>query len=310
MTILGEDGPVLWHARAMSWWTLLIATIAIAGAGCGSSAGAPTGNPGSPPAGPQARATTRGMPMCTASTLAGYQPSVGRIKSRQLGLDTTLVVSRTVRAEEVACGATPIIPCLDHTRARADTLAAAARPPLVAKVSPGLNELGSDVVLIIDGVKARRVFPTQAALVAHLRALQSAGRSVTIESESRAIEHDFSRVDVVYREREASSQRVAAADFVWEVPLAPRALWEAVRVLDDELRRAGMELTSPSRDRLHAIFMDRLKPEGFDLDELRRSDSMGFLMLALGFMFTIPDPAAPPSGETSADLVLSVHCRM
>jgi hypothetical protein len=54
--------------------------------------------------------------------------------------------------------------------------------------------------------------------------------------------------------------------------------------------------------------MDHLKPEGLDLDELRRSKSMGLLMLALGILFTIPDPAAPPSGAPSVDVVLSVHC--
>lgn len=94
------------------------------------------------------------------------------------------------------------------------------------------------------------------------------------------------------------------------MPLAPRALWEAVRVLDDELRSAGMELTSPSQGRLDEIFMDHLKPDGLDLVELRRSKSMGLLMLALGFLFTIPDPAAPPSGAPSVDVVLSVHCRI
>ena len=256
---------------------------------------------------PEVRNLPDHAPRCNAMTLARFEPGAGRVGSRRV-YEQERAVARTVAEEEVACG--PTVPCLDFAKEHASQTARAAGGNRVFRTWPDSRELGTDVTLRVDGARRPpQLYPHQAALLLDIRALEARGRSVqVIVSESRHIEFDWSRIRIRYSEREASSQEVPEAEIAWEVPPGPRAFWESLRVLEDELGRADVVLDDESYVRLARLSEDilgpaidgRLFPATSGWKEFIRHVALGRL---------IPPSNAPAASADAAHVRLILSCR-
>lgn len=283
------------HSIAMSRWALLTTLLVCA---CNPSpALAPSVQPSF-----RIDPSTRDLSTCTAESLRtlGSHESLrprGPVHLRKY------VVRRHVGSETVHCGPLPATECLDAAQPMAVQRARERSPSLQAEVTIGLDERGNLAELSIDGVVQEQRFSDARAYIEHIRSLETAGHQVRLMSESRAFEHDFDRVDIVYIDRDPKPHDSPAVELQWRVPTDRRSVWESWRLLHDELAHLDAVLDQPSERRVADFVVQHLVPP----EALDRPDRFSRFVAMAASLQAIP-PRTPVGPTVAVPLV--VRCRI
>lgn len=178
---------------------------------------------------------------CSPSKLASLTPPSGTVTQRTAGT-MPIEVAEVANAWTLACGERTPAQCLDD--------AAAMSPPLEDQqrrlVDYRSVPRGHSITLVLDASEVAKVYATTAEMVDDLRRLESKHQTVKVRSIGRAIDHDWSTVDVrVVGPRQARD--VAVSDLEWTLPSSSlRRLVESVHIWLDELARADVIVVNQS----------------------------------------------------------------
>ena len=208
---------------------LLLAALS---AGCGVKTHTVTPRDAEPPG---LTPSQQGLSSCTSKTLRSFVPSVGSVMSRTS--DTAVVeVEDVTHALALRCGDRDAVQCYDD----ATSLAPVAGERERRVIEHRMHVRGHAVTLEVDGTEFREVYATEAELVAEIRRLESEHDAVHVRSVGRAIDPDWSVVDVQIRGPNLS-RSVATTELEWTLPSTSlRRLVESVHVLLDELDDADV----------------------------------------------------------------------
>jgi hypothetical protein len=105
---------------------------------------------------------------------------------------------------------------------------------------------GHSITLMLDATEVPKVYATTAEMVDDLRRLESKHQTVKVRSIGRAVDHDWSTVDVRVKGPK-QSRAVAVYDLEWALPSTSlRHLVESVHIWLDELARADVIVVNQS----------------------------------------------------------------
>ncbi len=175
-----------------------------------------------------------GRSSCSSSTLANLTPPLGTVARRSAG--TTPIEIEAVNALALACARRSPAQCFDDAVAMSPPVEDRQRP--VVRYRAVLR--GHSIRLKLDATEVHKLYATTADMVDDLRRLESKHQTVRVQSVGRAVDYDWSTVDVLVK---GPKQRrdVAASDLEWTLPSTSlRRLVESVHIWLDALARADV----------------------------------------------------------------------